>query len=130
MRIVDRAAFLAMPKGTVYAKFEPIWWQGLAIKEASIVTGGDPPGRGDWFYQDIADAIATRSGVDVLTELEDLTEQSLATGSSIPMDFDGLGRDGLFEPDQLFAVWEQQDVRALIERLQRALRDADEVSGG
>jgi len=35
----------------------------------------------------------------------------------LTMDFDSYGRDGLFDGDQLFAVWESNDVKALIERL-------------
>lgn len=35
-------------------------------------------------------------------------------GASIPVDLEAFGRDGLFEDDQLFAVWEDADRQALI----------------
>lgn len=40
---------------------------------------------------------------------------------SPPMDFDFAGRDGMFDKDQLFAVWERRDVEALIKVLQGTL---------
>lgn len=42
-----------------------------------------------------------------------------ATGEDLAMDFDCLGRDGLFDRNQLFAVWSADDVRGLIARLGR-----------
>lgn len=42
-------------------------------------------------------------------------------GVSVAMDFETQGRDGMFDHDQLYAVWEPQDVAALVERLRRCL---------
>lgn len=120
MRIVDRATFLTLSKGTVYAKYEPCWFGDLDIKDDTLSLVAP----GDWFYQDIVNAIDSTGGFDFAEQLDD----SLANGSSVRMDFDGLGRDGLFEADQLFAVWEPQDVRGLIHRLHRALADVEGTS--
>lgn len=38
------------------------------------------------------------------------------------MDFDNEGRDGFFNREQLFAVWEPADVSALMERLTRLVK--------
>ena len=38
------------------------------------------------------------------------------------MDFAYEGRDGLFDKDQLFAVWSIRDIRSLIDRLQECLK--------
>ncbi len=121
MRIVDRATFLAMSPGTVYTDYEPCIFGELCIKDATWPSSDSVPAHGDWLYQDIAGSVAAASSEDMF----DLLDRSHATGRSVPMDFDSLGRDGLFEPSQLFAVWEPQDVRALIERLKRALGNVE-----
>lgn len=40
------------------------------------------------------------------------------SGGSVAFDFYCQSRDGTFSHDQLYAVWEPQDVAALIQRLQ------------
>ena len=111
MRIVDRATFLAMPAGTVYAKFEPMIFGDIAIKGESI---GDIDFRyselgNPWFVGD--------NGSDThFTFLEEIQE-----GAAMVIDYSTDFRDGLFDADQLFAVWERADVEALIARLQETL---------
>ena len=52
MRIVNRAEFISMPAGTVFAKYEPCFFEHLQIKGESIIfENGD-----DYMYQDIVDA--------------------------------------------------------------------------
>lgn len=43
--------------------------------------------------------------------------------ASRPVDYDCVVSDGLYEEDQLFAVWEAEDARRLVARLQRALAE-------
>lgn len=114
MKIVNRAEFLALPAGTVFSKYSPQNFGDLAIK------GNSWPDSGDFLYQDIACSIDASSSVDFGNKLEDAEEQ----GASIPMDFERLSRDGLFDDDQLFAVFERADVEALVVRLQSALDDS------
>lgn len=116
MKIVNRAAFLAMPAETVYAKYTPSIFEGLCIKGDTIY---DSAGKAiDWFYQGIgADAIdAHDSG-----EWGALLDDSEQTGKSLVMNFDMQGRDGCFDDDQLFAVLERPDVIAIVNRLKRCL---------
>lgn len=119
MRIVDRATFLAMPKGTVYTKYDSCNFGDLCVKDETL------PGDHDWFYQSTVDAVYAESGVMLLEVLE----AARRTGSPVRMDFDVQDRDGLFDQDQMFAVWDPQDVRGLIARLQRALTDAPRPGG-
>lgn len=111
MKIVNRTQFLAMPPGTVFAKFQPLVFEELEIKH-------DTRGNDYWYQQIVGALDAGDSG-----EWGDLLEDSRETGSSIPMDFDCLSRDGCFDDDQLFAVFEPADVEQLIDRLQQALAD-------
>lgn len=114
MKIVTRQDFLALPAGAVFCKYSPQNFDDLAIKGESLSDSGD------FLYQDIACSIDASSSVDFGNKLEDAEEK----GASIPMDFERLSRDGLFDEDQLFAVFERSDVEALIARLQSALVDS------
>jgi hypothetical protein len=110
VKIVDRKTFLAMPPETVFAKYAPCYMEDLQIK-------GDSLNSNDYFYQNIADAVDARHS----DEFADMLHTSAETGCSIPMNFDVQGRDGCFDEGQLFAVFEPQDVEALIARLHRCV---------
>ncbi len=109
MKIVDRATFLALPAETLFSKYTQCSMDELMIK-------GDSLTYDDFLYQDIADAIECHGSGFSSTLID-----SQHNGTSISMDFDCQSRDGCFDADQLFAVWERADVAALIARLQRTL---------
>lgn len=111
MRIVNLEQFIAMPPGTVFAKYRPCVFEDLCIKGDSIAE------TRDFFYQQIVDSLDC-SGSD---EWSKMLFESEETGKSLPMDFSTEGRDGCFDPAQLFAVWERADVEALIARLKATL---------
>lgn len=113
MRIVNRAEFITMPEGTLFSKYEPCFFEHIQIKGESIIfENGD-----DYMYQDIVDA-TDHDGTADMFEKYDRAEKE---GASIGMDFNCQGRDGCFDKDQLFAVWEKRDVKALIRRLQKCI---------
>ena len=110
MKIVNRSDFLSLPVGTLFSKYKPCVFGPLEIK-------GDNIGRNDFSAQQIADAVyASDSG-----EFADILFDAEENGSNFKMDLNCEGRDGLFDDDQLFAVWERDDVLSLIERLQRTI---------
>lgn len=112
MRIVDRKTFLTLPAGTVYAKFSPHMFSETCIKDDTIRDI-------DWYYVGLdtpVDADSTETWSDTLF-------RAMKTGENVALDFDTVSRDGLFDADQLFAVWDHADVSQLINRLQQALRD-------
>lgn len=109
MKIVDRKAFLTLPAGTVFAKYEPCCFENLLIKEKSL--------ENDFFYTEIVDAIDC-NGSD---EFSRLLEEAESKGANLTMDFDNQGRDGCYDEKQLFAVFEKEDVEKLIKRLQETL---------
>lgn len=111
MKIVKLDEFIALPAGTLFAKYEPCVFEDLCIKGDSI------PETRDFFYQDIVGALDARDS----GEYSNLLFESQETGKSIPLDFDCQSRDGCFEPEQLFAVWDRADVVGLIDRLKVAL---------
>lgn len=116
MRIVDRQTFLAMPAGTVFAKYRACVFGDLMIK-------GEASAGPDFYCQQIVDSI---DALDSHGFVETLTraERDGASGPEIAMNFNYEGRDGLFDKGQLFAVWSREDVEGLIERLVRARDDA------
>lgn len=105
MRILNRKEFLACPPNTLYSRYQPCIFGALEIK-------GDT-WTNDWLYQPIADSIACHDSI----EHTELLEQSRETGRVLTMDMDCQSRDGCFNEDELFAVWETKDVKALIYRL-------------
>ena len=113
MKIINRKTFLALPAGTVFSKYETGAFGPLTIKCSSDYGN-------DFLVQYIADAIKCTGSEDFVGRLD----ASEATGESMPMDFDCIGRDGCFEDWQLFAVWERADVEALIARLTKTLQEA------
>lgn len=108
MRIVDRATFLALPAGTVYAKWSPLEFGELAIKCGTCESGND------WVYQSL-DMLEGDSPLDSLMDLD--------AGKEVAVDMDYTSRDGLYTEDIRFAVWSPEDVQALILRLEKAASD-------
>ena len=125
MKIVSRAAFLAMPAGTVFSKYEPCVFGELMIKTDTIVIADSASG-GDFRYTSVADAIDSYSSSD----FSDMLFDAEGNGNSMAMDFDIQSRDAEFEPEQLFAVWERADVAGLIVRLQQSLKAGYDIAGG
>lgn len=113
MKIVDRKAFLALPAGTVFAKYQPHVFGAWEIKEGTM---GE-----DYVVQDLFPFFAVEG--DSWEEQWKVLESIKKGAPSPPMDFDCAGRDGLFDRDQLFGVLERADLEALIARLQLALAE-------
>jgi hypothetical protein len=117
MKIVNRDEFLKLPAGTVFAKYSPSVFGELMIKGASLFHDGT---GNDFLYQPIVDAIECEDSDEFIQKCD-----AAENGESVRFDFDCLGRDGFFDYDELYAVWERVDVEQLIDRLQEALSDAD-----
>ena len=110
MKIVDRKTFLQLDKETLYSKYEPCCLDDLEIKCI------DDMGN-DFITQWIANAIECESSEEHIDILLNAEENVI----SFTMDFDCPGRDGFFDKDQLFAIWEKEDIEKLIERLKSLL---------
>ena len=113
MKIVNLQTFLKLPVGTVYQKYDNFEFDSMCIK-------GDSRSFGDDF-----------DSCDVTNEVGDESEshryailQDMELGAEYSKDFYTECRDGLFNPLQLFAVWSEQDVRGLVDRLELALKQS------
>lgn len=112
MRIVNRKEFLALPSMTLYSKYAPCYFEDLQIK------GETWPH--DFLTHQVADAIKCTSSENFSDKLFCAQE----TGCSLEMDWTCWGRDGCFDEDQLFAVWETDDLKGLIGMLSKCLEVA------
>lgn len=107
MRVVDRKTFLTLPAGTIYCKGVQWAFDSLSIKDDSL--------ENDWIYLDMAWASAHDSG-----EAVDILARSLEAGSSFACE-DAFGRDGCFNDDAVFLIFEPADLWALRGRIDVAL---------
>lgn len=111
MRIVNRKEFIAMPAGTLFSKFN-----SPNFEELQVLVG--LCGLNDFIAGSFHDAINVEphgNFYDAVCALE--------KDGKIEMDFKDCTRDGMYDDDQMFAVWESNDVVKLICRLQEALVD-------
>ena len=108
MKIMKRQEFLATPAGTLYQEYTPCIFGPLLIKYQII-------GKNDFAVQELTEcAIACFGSHDMVKILEDAE----VNGTSVQMDFDCCGREGLYPDDSaLYAVWEADDIQALINKL-------------
>jgi hypothetical protein len=105
MKIINLKEFLKLPPGAVFMKYTPSIFSDLMVKKETI--------GNDFIYEDIQTGIESDSSgdeMDILFEAEE-------TGKSIKMTCNTSARDGCFEDDQLFAVYEDEDIKGLIFKL-------------
>jgi len=108
MKIVSRQDFMQLPSGTVFSYYEPIVFRGLYIKDSE-----PEKNYPDFSCSDLIGAIENESSDDFFEKC-----QRMEKGDSIPVDFEYSGREGMFDDQQLYAVYEKNDVEELIKRLQ------------
>jgi len=113
MKIVNREAFMLLPAGTVFSKYKPQIFGQLMIKDSTLEGGHD------FYDQSIVDAVECSGSNDMSDKLFAAED----SGNDLTMDFEAGGRDGCFDMEQQFAVWDKADVTALVSRLQSALSE-------
>lgn len=96
-----------MPEVTLYAKGKPWAFGGIMVKAQSLVT--------DWVCLDPAMVQAKD-----LREMDQRLTDMLENGASYPI-ADAFGRDGMFDKDDIFLVFEKDDLLKLREYIDMAL---------
>lgn len=127
MRILNRRQFLAMPANTLFFFCGKYEISDLAVKmcEGQTVTDAEAR-RVSFHYLEIGSPLslntvgAGESCAD--TDVYILTMADMVAGSPADMYFDCVTRDGFFDPDQLFMVFDSGDVDRLLTFLQTAAR--------
>lgn len=106
MKIVNLEQFLKMPNGTVFSKYEPCYFNGLMIKDMNS-------GEIDFYYMSlIGNVDSTHTG-----DFFDKCEEAQKTGRSLKLDFDVIERNAMYNKNQLFAVYEKEDIEGLVKSL-------------
>jgi len=109
MRIVNLQEFRKLPKGTVFAKYSHCEFDELMVL--------DEIWECDFIYSSLIGNVLNVSSEDFFEKCT-----SMENGNSENLDFECTSRDGLFDDDQLFAVYEKEDIKQFIEKLQESLR--------
>ena len=109
MKLYNRTEFLKLPANVFFIKWFPTYPSGqLCIK-------GDTMGN-DFVYSSTADFEADDS-----EDFCDKFDDAFNNGKSLINDFDGGQRDGLFEDDAIFMVYEYNDTQRLSHLLDKAV---------
>lgn len=115
MRIIDRQAFLQMPAGTIYAKADSL----PSLDFGQVEIKGDTVAGVDWCVQRlIGDFVGDRDSGEWADSFE-----AMHKGEDRAVDLDIVCRDGLFDNDQLFAVFDKTDAEALLATIEAALQE-------
>jgi hypothetical protein len=118
MRIVDRNTFLALPAGTLYAKYGDTKGTPNHLYFGEVRIKDGPRGTNDWWSVGFVDGFtsAHNSG-----DWADTLIRMATSGEEVTPDFETVDSDGLYDDGQLFAVFSPDDHKAMIARLQEAL---------
>ena len=112
MKIVDYKTFVSLPKGTLYRETEPCTFGELQIKQETINEGRD------WFLTRL-DYIKESNSSDDFLECY----KQMENGQSLNLDIYCKERDGMFDYDRKFLVYENKDVIKLIELLNKCINN-------
>lgn len=105
MRIVNRQKFMELPSGTLYRKFiKPYSFDDVKVKYDSLKSA-DNSQYSDFVCMPLGDVEFDCTG-QYFERLDDMMYQ----GISYPLDLDCAGRDGCFEQDAMFLVYERDDL--------------------
>ena len=115
MRIVTKQEFYKLPSGTVYCHYRPIILEGLYIKGETIYCDGNPC---DYIETELIHTIDV-SGSDEF--FDKMIEAEKDSSFSMKMDFECTVRNGFYNEDQMYAIYEKKDIEGLIQALQKAL---------
>lgn len=120
MRIVDRKTFLTFPAGTVFMKWPDQPADGSyhdLAPDGRVQIKWDTCVGVDFVCQDL---VPFPEGWHDSGDVSDDQIAMLRGEEGKPADYECAGRDGLFDEDQLFLVWDKDAHKKLIGLLQSA----------
>ena len=117
MKILNKEEFLALPAGIIYSKYQPVgMFDGLYLKGESL--------ENDWKYKSLISTVDFPIGdSDVNIYLLNVQKH----GATFRMDLECGERDGLYNTDEYFAVYDTTDVRELLMELVEKFKHYPEV---
>lgn len=117
MRVINKQQFYELPSGSVYSMYEPINLYGLKIK-GNTIRHQDNNIPFDYTYIDLIGNVK----YDNSGEFFDLMNGLVIGETSFPLDFECHQRDGMFEPEEMFCIYEKADLIGLINKLTESLK--------
>lgn len=112
MKIVTRAQLMALPSMTVFTLYSPVIVDGLFVKTS------EPDSGVDFVEVDLQCGVALRNGREY-----DTPHYDMVNGVSIPYEpLETTCRNGLFDHDQLYKIFEKSDVETLIALLTECVK--------
>lgn len=107
MKIVNWLGFAALPENTMYAKLDhSVDFGEVRIKGKTILNDNSNPI--DYFYSEFLHEPESNDSIEAMDILEDGAE----SGESFPLE-ECLCRDGCFDLDQKYAIYEQKDINMI-----------------
>lgn len=113
MRVYTRKEFLKLPPGTLYCSGQDWAFGPMSVKADSLVYD-IPGGANDFVCLELNDIEAASDA-----EISDRSAAMIHRGASFPM-ASSYGRDGMYEEDEIYLVYEPEDLDRLIEICQAA----------
>ncbi len=113
MKIVSKQELMTMPVGTPFAEYTGGFWpDGFDIFAGSTCSDVE-----DFYFR----SIATAESEDMY-EMIGRHEGMAAYGDSYPVDLT-ISREGMYDPNTRYLVWEPDDVRRIVNLLLGATKD-------
>lgn len=103
MKLVTRKQFMQMPAGTVFSYYNPWSFSGLNIKACN-----PNPEYPDFMFSNL---------VGGSMDADESKCEALEKGESVPANFEDLECEGRFDDDQVYAIYDKEDVANLVKRL-------------
>ena len=108
MKLYNRKDFLNLPEGVIFCKGKPWYFEEMSVKGESLPN--------DFIYLGLQWVEA--EGSDEASELLDAMEKTGASGNMQ----DSWGRDGCFDDDDLFLVYETPDLKRIQKYISNAIK--------
>jgi hypothetical protein len=112
MKLVNRKTFIELPDGTIYSKYFDGWnFHEISIKcETRFGMENEPI---DWLSMPLNEIHYGTKSEDTQKRFDEMIEK----GEEEPITLNCTTRDGLFEDEQIFAVYDKNDINKMIEML-------------
>lgn len=101
MRLYKFKDFLKLPAGVIFSYYDPCCFKGLFKKESSIEDI-------DFFYQELIAPIKCEDSDEYNDSLFNWKE-----GENLDLDYECGSREGLFDQEQLYAVYSDKEMEKL-----------------
>lgn len=115
MKIYNRKDFLNLPEGTIFSKGREWFFHDFMVKGETLKNEINDVDYDDFLYLDLM-IIQSEGSDDLFNKLDDMKKK----GKSYPINED-VGRDGMYEKEDLFLVFEKEDLISLREYITTAI---------